>query len=381
MTRAIDACDACTRRSRLVACLAGHLEQRRADREAIREVLALPDEALIEALGGQLATALERDHREVPAAATRAGWERPGLWAVCRHSERYPQALEHLPDAPAVFHGAGRAERLGELLAAPVVAVVGARRASAAGLECARVLGRGLSAAGVTVVSGMALGVDAAAHEGALEAGGNSIAVLACGADVAYPRSKRRMHERLRRGGAVVSELPPGTSPYRWAFPARNRIIAALAAITVVVEAAERSGSLITADLAISLGRDVAAVPGSPLDWRSAGTNQLLRDGAWLVRDAVDVLDDLAGAGPWDLAASQGVASGERDRPAPVQPPPGLPESLRELLGAIAHGDDTVDLLAGTPQRVREVLADLTELELLGLVEKRAGGRYSCARG
>jgi DNA processing protein len=341
-------------------------------------VLALPDDALVEALGGRLAASLERDRREIPATAIRAGWERPGLWALCRHSERFPRSLDHLPDAPAVIHGAGRTERLGELLDAPAVAVVGARKASMPGMESARVLGRGLSAAGVTVVSGMALGIDAAAHEGALEAGANTIAVLACGADVAYPRSKRQMHERLRREGAVVSELPPGSSPFRWAFPARNRIIAALAEMTVVVEAAERSGSLITADLAISLGRDVAAVPGSPVDWRAAGTNQLLRDGASVARDAVDVLDDLAGAAPRDLAAVRGSAREERTPHPP--PPPGLPEPLRELLSLIAHGDDTVDVLAATPQRVREVLADLTELELLGLVEKRAGGRYSCSR-
>lgn len=380
MTRAIDACDGCARRSRLVARLAGHLEQRRADRESIREVLALSDEALIEALGGRLACALANEHREVPAAAIRAGWSRPGLWAVCRHSERYPRSLDHLADAPAVIHGAGRPERLAELLAAPAAAVVGARKASANGRESARVLGRGLSAAGVTVVSGMALGIDAAAHEGSLEAGANTIAVLACGADVAYPRNKEAMHARLRREAVVISELPPGSSPYRWAFPARNRIIAALAETTVVVEAAERSGSLITADLAIGLGRDVAAVPGSPLDWRAAGTNQLLRDGASLVRDAVDVLDELAGAAPHDLAEARRAVRSRQERQAPAEPLLGLRAPLRELLDSIAEGNDTVDLLAGAPQRVREVLADLTELELLGLVEKRAGGRYACSR-
>lgn len=378
MTGAIDACDECVRRSRLVATLAGHLEQRRADRARIREVLALPDSALIGALGGRRAPALEREHAEIPVESIRRGWERPGLWSVCRHSERYPQALEHLPDAPAVVHGTGRPERLAELLDAPAVAVVGSRKASSSGRETARALGRGLSVARVTVVSGMALGIDAAAHEGALEAGSNTIAVLACGADFAYPRNKREMHERLRREAAVISELPPGTTPYRWAFPARNRIIAALASSTVVVEAAERSGSLITADLAITLGRDVAAVPGSPLDWRAAGTNQLLRDGASLVRDAVDVLDDLAGTSPRDLATARTGALDERPRDA--GPAAGLPEPLRELLRAIAGGDDTADLLtAGDPQRVPRVLADLTELELLGFVERRVGGRYACS--
>jgi len=376
---AIDACDDCVRRSRLVARLAGHLEQRRADRVRIREVLALPDAALIAALGGRHAPVLERELAEIPPESVRRGWERPGLWSVCRHSERYPPALEHLTDTPAVIHGAGSRERLAELLDVPAVAVVGSRRASQPGLETARGIGRGLSAAHVTVVSGMALGIDAAAHRGALEAASNTIAVLACGADVAYPRSKREMHLRLRREAAVISELPPGTTPYRWAFPARNRIIAALAGTTVVVEAAEHSGSLITADLAITLGRDVAAVPGSPLDWRAAGTNQLLRDGASLVRDAVDLLDDLAGAAPLDLATAR--ARAQTAQPREAEPSPGLPEPLHELLRTIARGEDTVDLLtAGDPQRVRGVLADLTELELLGLVERRAGGRYAPRR-
>lgn len=366
MTRAIDACDDCTRRSRLVARLAGHLEQRRADREAIRAVLALPDEALIEALGGRHATALERDHREVAAAAVRAGWEQPSLWAACRHSERYPGALEHLPDVPAVIHGAGRAERLGELLTAPAVAVVGARRASPSGLECARVLGRGLSAAGVTVVSGMALGVDAAAHEGALEAGGNTIAVLACGADVAYPRTKRPLHGRLRREGAVVSELPPGTTPFRWAFPARNRIIAALAGITVVVEAAERSGSLITADLAISLGRDVAAVPGSPLDWRAAGTNQLLRDGASLVTRGAEVMEVVGGYGD-NLVEHPREEPRPRDRLTPVE---------RRVLEAVPLVSPArVDSIAHVAAlHVREVDAALRRLQRAGFVDSMPTG-------
>ncbi len=147
----------------------------------------------------------------------------------------------------------------------------------------------------------MALGIDSAAHEGALDAAANTIAVLACGPDVPYPRSRRGLHDRLGARAAVVSELPPGATPYRWAFPARNRLIAALAQMVVVVEAAERSGSLITADIGISLGRDVAAVPGSAVSWRCSGTNQLLREGATFVRDAVDVLDSLADGTITDL--------------------------------------------------------------------------------
>jgi DNA processing protein len=277
-----------------------------------------------------------------------------------------------------VLHLAGDPARLATLLAAPLASVVGARKASDDGRETARLLGRGLSAAGVTVVSGMALGIDAASHEGAMDAGANTIAVLACGPEIAYPRSRAGLHRRLRGHAAVISELPPGTPPYRWAFPARNRMIAALAQLTIVVEAAERSGSLITADIAISLGRDVAAVPGSPVSWRCAGTNQLLREGAIVVRDAVDALDGIGGAEPLGLAAAR--AAGERRRQPPAIPA-GLPERLRDLLAAIDRGEDGVDQHAATPAAVRAALGDLTELELLGLIQRRPGGRYARVAG
>ena len=172
---------------------------------------------------------------------------------------------------------------------------MGTRRASADGLEVARALGRGLAAAGVTVVSGMALGVDSAAHAGALESSGRTVAVLAGGADVPYPPSKARLHQLIAERGCVVGELPPGFVAMRWCFPARNRIIAALAHMTIVVEAARRSGSLITAEIAADIGRDVGAVPGPVTAWRSAGTNALLRDGATVIRDAADALDVAVG--------------------------------------------------------------------------------------
>ena len=149
-----------------------------------------------------------------------------------------------------------------DAVAADRVAIVGARRATEYGLQQARGSGRGLAAAGLTVVSGMALGVDAAAHVGALEADGLTLAVLACGPERPYPASKRRLHARIADAGAIIAELPPGTPPRRWCFPARNRIIAALGLATVVIEAGERSGSLITAGQAADLGREVGAVPG-----------------------------------------------------------------------------------------------------------------------
>src|SRR5207248_9480300 len=164
------------------------------------------------------------------------------------HSSSYPVLLEELSDAPAVLFTTATLERLVALASEPTVAIVGARRCSGYAREVAYELGRSLGAAGVTVASGLALGVDAEAHRGAVSARGGAIAVLAGGPDVPYPRTNRSLYERVRRGGAVVSELPPGTRPFRWGFPARNRIMAGLARITVIVEAAERSGSLITAE-------------------------------------------------------------------------------------------------------------------------------------
>lgn len=369
----IETCDPCARSSWLVARLAGHLEQRRADRDAVREVLGLPDDRLIEALGGLLAPPITTEYADVAAGDLRAAWAAAGSHALCRHSHRYPAALADLPDAPAVLHVAGDAQRFASLADARCTAIVGSRKASDDGRESARSLGRGLSAAGVTVVSGMALGIDSAAHEGAMDAGANTIAVLACGPEIPYPRSRAGLHGRLRGHGAVVSELPPGTAPYRWAFPARNRIIAALAHMTIIVEAAERSGSLITADIAVSLGRDVAAVPGSPVSWRCAGTNQLLREGAIVIRDAVDALDSIAGTSPVSLATAR--SAHEERRPSSAIPE-GLPERLRVLLATIDRGEDAVERHADTPQAARAVLGDLTELELLGLVQRRPGGRY-----
>jgi DNA processing protein len=219
----------------------------------------------------------------------------------------------------------------------------------------------------------MALGADSAAHAGALEAGGATVAVLACGADVPYPPSKRTLYRRIVQAGCVVSELPPGFAPHRWCFPARNRIIAALAQMTVVVEAAERSGSLITAELAADLGRDVGAVPGPVTSWRAAGANALLRDGATVVRDARDVLDAIVGV---ERGPGASAAQARRDRTAGRHRAAGLEPRLADLLDAVESGRDTVAALAGHPAEAGAIVAGLTELELLGLLRRAAGGRY-----
>jgi DNA processing protein len=191
-----------------------------------------------------------------------------------------------------------RGDQLAAALSAPTVAIVGARACSSYGAQIAHQLACEFAAAGVTVVSGLARGVDAVAHRGSLEAGGRTVAVLGCGIDRDYPRAHADLAQRIAAGGAVVSEYPPGVEPAPWRFPARNRIIAALADVVVIVEARERSGALITVDLAIEIGRPIYALPGETTSLLSVGTNQLIRHGhATLITAAADVLADIAQKG------------------------------------------------------------------------------------
>ena len=360
----MSACDACLRRTALVARLAPHVERGRRDRRRLSEMLSLPDERLIEALAGDRRAAIERAHMAFDPARARERLLAASMYVACRHDRCYPPRMLEAADAPALLHVAGDLDRLAVLADrdATAVAVVGARRAGADGLEVARGLGRGLAAAGVTVISGMALGIDSAAHAGALEVGGPTITVLAGGADVAYPASKRSLHRALVRSQAAISEMPPGFKPLRWCFPARNRIIASLASMTIVVEAAERSGSLITADLAQELGRAVGAVPGPVTAGRCAGTNALLRDGALVIRDAQDALDEALGIG----VATALVRRRAEDLSAP----------LRSLLQRVEDGRNTVSSLAATPAEAQHAIAGLAELELLGFVRRGPGGHY-----
>lgn len=357
-----DACDRCLRRTELVAALAGALdvEWRRRDRAPAR-VLALPDEALLTLdRSGRVAAEYARwdagDARERCRAA--------GLHRLCRCSAAYPDRLRDLPDPPAVLHVSGS---LAALAARPATAVVGARLASSYGLEVARGLGRDLAAAGVPVVSGMALGVDAAVHVGALSAAGPAtaapVAVLAGGADVAYPAAHRRLHAQLAGRGCVVSELPPGFAARRWCFVARNRIIAALSEVTVLVEAATRSGSLTTAGFAEEMGRTVAAVPGQITSQLSSGTNGLLAAGAAFVQEPRDVLDLLFGVG-------HGLEPAQDGQPLPAEP------RLAALLRAVEDGRGSLGLLAQSPEEAADVLHGLSELEVRGFVRRGFGGHY-----
>jgi len=232
---------------------------------------------------------------------------------------------------------------------------VGARSCSSYGAQVARKLGREIAGAGAVVVSGLARGVDAEAHRGALDVGGCTVAVLGCGIDRDYPRAHADLARRIEAAGAVVAEYPPGVEPAPWRFPARNRIVAGLCAATVVVEARERSGALITADFALELGRDVYAVPGEITSRLSAGTNELIRQGAAPVVAVEDVL------------AAVGVVP-------PARPERSVSELAGALLSILADGalgaDELVRLSARTSG---EVAAALVELELAGLASAGEG--------
>jgi DNA processing protein len=264
---------------------------------------------------------------------------------LARSAREFPPLLRAIHDPPAGLFLRGDAEP--EMLSRPAVAVVGARACSGYGSSVARSLGRELAAAGLVVVSGLARGIDAEAHRGALEAEGATVAVLGCGIDRDYPAAHSELARRVSSAGLIVSEYAPGVEPAPWRFPARNRIVAGLCAATVAVEARERSGALITADLALEEGREVFAVPGEITSSLSAGTNALLKLGAAPLTAAADVL------------ASFGI------EPEPAQ---AASSPLLELLPASAD-----ELVRRTGLAADEIARALVELELAGLVSASEG--------
>jgi DNA processing protein len=352
------------RRSALLGWLAPHIETELGGRRRLPAILSLDDRALIESLSGKKRSQIEELYSGFDVGPAREKAKKAALHTLCKHENGFPAPLLEPPDAPSMLYLRGDSSHLRRIQTDPAVAVVGSRRASPYGLEVARALGRELSACGVVVVSGMAFGIDSAAHEGALEGAGLTVAVLGSGADQPYPRSKRSLYTRIASSGLIASELPPGQTPFRWCFPARNRIIAALARMTVVVEGTDNSGSLITARFAADLGKEVGAVPGQITSSVASGPNQLLADGACLVRSAADVLDAIYGPGSAEA------------HDAITQTMPGLTDELRALLESVEHGSDSPDAIASTPADVPEVMAGLTELELMGLVRRGLDGRY-----
>jgi DNA processing protein len=358
-----DSCDACLRRAFLIAHLApriaGLLGQ--AHRRG-RGLLGLRDDELIAAAAGRQVERALAFLDAFDACDERERLARPETVVACVHSPRYPRLLHDLPDPPAVLFGSGSAEVLTTLHEEPCVTVVGTRRASPYGTEVAYALGRGLGAAGVPVISGLALGIDGTAHRGCLDGGGVPVAVVASGPDVVYPRRHRSLHERVRAEGLVLSELPPGTEPYRWSFPARNRIMAGLGRVTLVVEAADPSGSLITAEFAKDLGRCVAAVPGRITSSVARGTNNLLRDGATPISGTADVLDELFGVGV--RRVPEAVADTGPDDPV-----------LKAALTATESNDSVEAVAAAIGRPISETRAALGRLEVDGyLVRRDLGG-------
>jgi DNA processing protein len=323
------------------------LADRLASRDRARAVLAGPSDAASERWASSV--------------------ESSGIRIVTAFDEEYPAALSEIPDPPFLLFAVGRLERF----RLPAVAVVGSRSATRYGRDVAARLARDLSLAGVTIVSGFARGVDAAAHEAAREGPGGTVAVLGCGLDVEYPREHSRLKAMMGESDLLLSEFPPGAEPRPQNFPIRNRIIAGIAAGVVVVEASRRSGSLITARLAADFGRDVFAVPGSVFSETSIGTHELLRDGAILCRGAEDVLAEL-----FPSIGVPGVAT-SRASTAPAT----LSSDAARLYSALAREEalSADELARALDLPAATVLAALFELEGAGLVVEDAG-RFAAVR-
>ncbi len=294
-----------------------------------------------------------------------AAVERLGARYLFLDDPAYPPLLGELDNAPPALILRGNTA----LLERPCVAMVGARNASAAACRFARQLAIGLVEQGATVVSGLARGIDTAAHQGALA--GGTVGVIASGIDIVFPPENAELQERVARQGLLVTEQPPGTEPLARFFPARNRIIAGLSLGTVVVEAAPRSGSLITARIAAEAGREVMAVPGSPLDPRAQGCNLLIREGAILVQSADDIWEQVR---PIDSRVVR--APGDRFGAAPPEDASDADRRrVTGLLGPVPVGVDELIRQSGCAPAVVQTV--LLELELAGRLDRHAGARVS----
>jgi DNA processing protein len=331
--------------------------------DAQSALAALPDLA---ARGG----ARYRPAPEARVVEEIAAVKRAGARYLFADSPDYPALLGQMEGAPPILTIRGDLA----LGARPAVAIVGARNASAAAIKLARLFGGALAEAGFAVVSGLARGIDGAAHKGALGAGaggGGTIGVIASGIDVTYPPEHAELQETIAGGGLLMAEQPPGTEPLARHFPSRNRILAGLAAGTLVVEAAPRSGSLITARLAGECGREVMAIPGSPLDSRSQGCNQLIRDGAVLVQSPEDVIELLSGF--------QGAPRSTFREAAPAYlADESVNDDPADIAGLLTTAPVAVDeLIRQSGDSAASVQLALLELEIAGRLVRHAGGRVS----
>lgn len=460
------ACHDCRRRGWLLGRLSKRLDYHSRDEARLLDLLALGDERLIEAIGGKWRRRLREEWERFEAdAAADVSAERGGhgghdgaddvanpapsandaidgaanptpsaqssdieeqeasraakdataqkeaeaqsnVQTVCPHHTCYPSSLREHPGAPRMlFVSGGGAQRLASLMSQPAVAIVGSVHPTDYGMEMARSLARGLSVSGVTILSGFANGIAAAAHDGALQAGGATVTVMAGGVDVVTPAGRRRLYERVIERGCAVSERPCGFAAWRWCELARARTIAMLAQLTIVVEAGASPAELRLARVACRLGRPVVAIPGRVTSPASVGTNMLLMAGAPLVRGPEDALEALARA-TCPIARPPGTVTTTRSgHPALAYPSSptigphwpevealltrdegasrtsGLEPRLRSVLEQVGAGRDTPGRLAAAGADPAEAMLALSELELLGLLGRGDGGRYVPRQG
>lgn len=319
----------------------------------------------IPGINAAAATAIRSGSVEVGARVV-AETERLGARTLIPDDSEYPALLRHIPEPPPVLFAAGELS----LLARPAVAIVGSRDHTPYGGEVARALAWGAASAGVVVVSGMARGLDAVAHEAALEAGGGTIGVLGNGLGVVYPTANRGLYSRVGARGLLLTEFPPGERPTAGSFPRRNRLISGLARVTVVVEAAEGSGALITAGTALDQGREVMVVPGNITSRASVGANRLIRDGAAPLLSCDDLLEHYP-----EATRQPGGSAAEPPTTRPLPDDLATAERLvAELLGAEPMPLDDLVERAGRPPQ--ELLAALCALEIAGVVEQQPGRRF-----
>jgi len=322
-----------------------------------RQVVDAPAHVMSACVGERIAQLLARGPSQGLVDATLRWLERPGCQLLALGDPRYPRALLDIPDPPTIIYAQGRVEALNN----PAFAIVGSRNATPQGARDAHAFAHALSDAGLTIASGLALGIDAAAHRGGLAGAGSSVAVLGTGPDIVYPRRNEELAQALAEQGCLISEFPVGMRAVPGNFPRRNRLISGLARGVLVVEAALPSGSLSTARLALEQGRDVFAIPGSIHSPLSKGCHWLIKEGAKLVEGAEDVLVELG------MKASR----------APARAAAAPPEEHDPLLAALGFAPATIDQLARhTGLDAATLAAQLARLEVEGSVAALPGGRF-----
>ena len=318
-----------------------------ASEKALKETSLLKEDMLRDLIRSRDITLLQKRFDDM---------QRQGIRFLSFDSPEYPEVLRHIYDPPAALYIKGRIPEENELL----MAVVGGRRCSTAGRAAAHSICRGIAFSGISVISGMARGIDSCAHRGCLDGFGRTYAVLGCGVDICYPRENIELYEQIRQSGGLISEFPPGTPPRPWRFPVRNRLIAAMSHGILIVEARRKSGSLITAERGLEMGREIFAVPGRINDPLSEGCNLLIRDGAKLVMSHEDILDYFS------------LVSHSFTR---QDPPPGKKAGrIYRSLSLVPCSAD--DIAARTGLTAREVIIELTDLEMDGLITCLGKNQY-----